>query len=165
MILVDVRLIKDTYVYNEFDEVENTYWFDFKQKKFLHNIDTFYYAVKFKQDFTADSKDMKVKDFRRKFEALSREWDNQNAFNSSISFFVPGMPDALNYTPFSYAFFYNVKLECPELFDIFLLRRFRTRLITESLTLVSVLCRSAAICSGCMVLNLLTSGHMSMCRL
>lgn len=62
---------------------------------------------------------MKVKDFRRKFEALSREWDNQNAFNSSISFFVPGMPDALNYTPFSYAFFYNVKLECPELFDIF----------------------------------------------
>lgn len=119
VILVDVRLIKDTYVYNEFDEVENTYWFDFKQKKFLHNIDTFYYAVKFKQDFTADSKDMKVKDFRRKFEALSREWDNQNAFNSSISFFVPGMPDALNYTPFSYAFFYNVKLECPELFDVF----------------------------------------------
>lgn len=119
VILVDVRLIKDTYVYNEFDEVENTYWFDFKQKKFLHNIDTFYYAVKFKQDFTADSKDMKVKDFRRKFEALSREWDNQNAFNSSISFFVPGMSDALNYTPFSYAFFYNVKLECPELFDIF----------------------------------------------
>lgn len=119
VILVDVRLIKDTYVYNEFDEVENTYWFDFKQKKFLHNIDTFYYAVKFKQDFTADSKDMKVKDFRRKFEALSREWDNQNAFNSSVSFFVPGMPDALNYTPFSYAFFYNVKLECPELFDIF----------------------------------------------
>lgn len=119
VILVDVRLIKDTYVYNEFDEVENTYWFDFKQKKFLHNIDTFYYAVKFKQDFTADSKDVKVKDFRRKFEALSREWDNQNAFNSSISFFVPGMPDALNYTPFSYAFFYNVKLECPELFDIF----------------------------------------------
>lgn len=118
VILVDVRLIKDTYVYNEFDEVENTYWFDFKQKKFLHNIDTFYYAVKFKQDFTADSKDMKVKDFRRKFEALSREWDNQNAFNSSVSFFVPGMPDALNYTPFSYAFFYNVKLECPELFDI-----------------------------------------------
>lgn len=32
VILVDVRLIKDTYVYNEFDEVENTYWFDFKQK-------------------------------------------------------------------------------------------------------------------------------------
>ena len=100
--LIDVRLIKDTYVYNEFDDVENTYWFDFKKTKFLHNIDTFYYAVKFKQDFTADSKDMKVKDFRRKFEALSREWDNQNAFNSSVSFFVPGMPDALNYSVFLY---------------------------------------------------------------
>ena len=83
--LIDVRLIKDTYVYNEFDDVENTYWFDFKKTKFLHHIDTFYYAVKFKQDFTADSKDMKVKDFRRKFEALSREWDNQNAFNSSVN--------------------------------------------------------------------------------
>ena len=119
VILVDVRLIKDTYVYNEFDEVENTYWFDFKQKKFLHNIDTFYYAVKFKQDFTADSKDARVKDFRRKFEALSRQWDDQNSFDASVSFFVPGMPDALNYSPFTYAFFYNVKLECPELFDIF----------------------------------------------
>jgi len=119
VILVDVRLIKDTYVYNEFDEVENTYWFDFKQKKFLHNIDTFYYAVKFKQDFTADSKDARVKDFRRKFEALSRQWDDLNSFDASVSFFVPGMPDALNYSPFTYAFFYNVKLECPELFDIF----------------------------------------------
>lgn len=119
VILVDVRLIKDTYVYNEFDEVENTYWFDFKQKKFLHNIDTFYYAVKFKQDFTADSKDARVKDFRRKFEALSRQWDDLNSFDTSVSFFVPGMPDALNYSPFTYAFFYNVKLECPELFDIF----------------------------------------------
>ena len=119
VILVDVRLIKDTYVYNEFDEVENTYWFDFKQKKFLHNIDTFYYAVKFKQDFTADSKDARVKDFRRKFEALSRQWDDLNSFDASVSFFVPGMPDALNYFPFTYAFFYNVKLECPELFDIF----------------------------------------------
>ena len=117
--MVDVRLIKDTYVYNEFDEVENTYWFDFKQKKFLHNIDTFYYAVKFKQDFTADSKDARVKDFRRKFEALSRQWDDLNSFDASVSFFVPGMPDALNYSPFTYAFFYNVKLECPELFDIF----------------------------------------------
>lgn len=119
VILVDVRLIKDTYVYNEFDEVENTYWFDFKQKKFLHNIDTFYYAVKFKQDFTADSKDARVKDFRRKFEALSRQWDDLNSFDASVSFFVPGMPDALNYSPFTYAFFYNVKLGCPELFDIF----------------------------------------------
>ena len=37
--LIDVRLIKDTYVYNEFDDVENTYWFDFKKTKFLHNIE------------------------------------------------------------------------------------------------------------------------------
>ena len=35
--LVDVRVIGKTQIYNEFDEVENDYWFNFKQKKFLHN--------------------------------------------------------------------------------------------------------------------------------
>ena len=66
--MIDKLYIKKSFIYNEFDEVENTYWFDFKQKKFLHNIDTFYYSVKFKNDFTNDSKDLSVKRFRRKFD-------------------------------------------------------------------------------------------------
>lgn len=117
--MIDVRLIKDTYIYNEFDEVENTYWFDFKQKKFLHNIDTFYYSVKFKQDFTADSTDLSVKRFRRKFDAIALEWEKMNDYASGVSFYLPELPGALNYKPFSYAGWYNICLECPELFDIF----------------------------------------------
>ena len=118
--MIDKLYIRNTQIYNEFDEVENNYWFDFKQKKFLHNIDTFYYSVKFKQDFTADSTDLKVKAFRRKFDLISQEWDKLNDYSSGVSFYLPEMPDALNYMPFSYAFFYNICLQCPDLFDIFL---------------------------------------------
>jgi len=40
-------------IYNEFDNENNVYWFDFKQQKFLHNIDTYYYTIL----FTADEED------------------------------------------------------------------------------------------------------------
>ena len=63
--MIDKRVVEKTQVYNDFDDVERDYWFSFKQKKFLHNIDTFYYSVKFKQDFTSDSKDYAVKRFRK----------------------------------------------------------------------------------------------------
>ena len=119
VILIDKLYIKKSFIYNEFDEVENTYWFDFKQKKFLHNIDTFYYSVKFKNDFTNDSKDLSVKRFRRKFDAIGQEWEKLNDYSSGVSFFFDGLPGALNYKPFSYAGWYNICLECPELFDIF----------------------------------------------
>lgn len=117
--LLDLRFLKDTYIFNEFDEVENTYWFDFKKSKFLHNVDTFYYSVKFKNDFTADSKDLAVKRFRRKFDAISQEWEKLNDYGSGVSFYLPELPSTLNYKPFSYAGWYNICLECPELFDIF----------------------------------------------
>lgn len=118
-ILLDLRFLKDTYIYNEFDEVENAYWFDFKKKKFLHNIDTFYYSVKFKQDFTADSKDLNVKRFRRHFEGIASMWEKLNDYSSGISFYLPELPGTLNYKPFTYAGWYNICLECPEYFDIF----------------------------------------------
>lgn len=117
--LLDLRFLKDTYIFNEFDEVENTYWFDFKKSKFLHNVDTFYYSVKFKNDFTADSKDLAVKRFRRKFDAISQEWEKLNDYGSGVPFYLPELPSTLNYKPFSYAGWYNICLECPELFDIF----------------------------------------------
>ena len=118
--MLDTRFLKDTYVFHEFDEVENAYWFDFKKKKFLHNIDTFYYSVKFQQDFTAGSKDPKVKHFRKRFELLGQEWEHLNDYSSGVAFYFDGLPGTLNYKPFRYAGFYNVMLECPELFDIFL---------------------------------------------
>ena len=117
--MLDKLYLKNTYIYNEFDEVENTYWFDFKRLKFLHNVDTFYYSVKFKNDFTNDSKDLSVKRFRRKFDAIGQEWEKLNDYSSGVSFFFDGLPGALNYKPFSYAGWYNICLECPELFDVF----------------------------------------------
>lgn len=117
--MIDRLYLKDTQIYNEFDEVENCYWFDFKQRKFLHNIDTFYYSVKFDQDFTADTKDFSVLRFRRHFENLSHELEKSADYGASLSFYVPGLPNALNYKPFSYAGWYNICLECPDYFDIF----------------------------------------------
>ena len=117
--LLDLRFLKDTYIYNEFDEVENAYWFDFKKTKFLHNIDTFYYSVKFKQDFTADSKDLSVKRFRRHFESIAATWEKLNDYDSGVSFYLPELPGTLNYKPFTFAGYYNICLECPEYFDIF----------------------------------------------
>lgn len=117
--MIDRLYLKDTQIYNEFDEVENCYWFDFKKLKFLHNIDTFYYSVKFEQDFTADTKDFSVLRFRRHFENLSHELEKSADYGASLSFYVPGLPNALNYKPFSYAGWYNICLECPDYFDIF----------------------------------------------
>ena len=117
--LVDVRVIGKTQIYNEFDEVENDYWFNFKQKKFLHNIDTFYYSVKFKQDFTADSSDISVKRFRKYFNHLSDQLEKSNDYGATITVMLPGLPSALNFKPFSFAGWYNICLECPDYFDIF----------------------------------------------
>ena len=94
------KWVKNTQIYNDFDEVEQTYWFDFKQRKFLHNIDTFYYSVKFAEDFTADSCDSNVKFFREFFYDLELQLDASNNWGDGISFFVDGLPGNLNYTPF-----------------------------------------------------------------
>ena len=65
----------DIFIQKEFSEEENHYWFDFKQKKFLHNVDTFYYSVKFKNDFTYDTKDKNVRILRKFFENAYRSME------------------------------------------------------------------------------------------
>ena len=57
--------LNSTKIYQELDDKNREYWFDFKQKKFLHNIDTFYYSVKLVEDFTNDSSDDSVLRFRK----------------------------------------------------------------------------------------------------
>ena len=41
--MVTEREYSGASVFLEMDEKDRNFWFDFKQKKFLHNIDTFYY--------------------------------------------------------------------------------------------------------------------------
>lgn len=117
--LIDVRFVGKTQIYKEFDEVENSYWFDFKQKKFLHNIDTFYYSVKFDQDFTFDSVDPVVKRFRKYFENLYKQLEESNVYGGCVTFYIPGLDSQLNLKPFNYAGWFNICLECPDYFDIF----------------------------------------------
>lgn len=117
--MLDKRVLSGTRIYTEFDEVDASYWFDFKKSKFLHNIDTFYFSVKFDNDFTSDSKDSHVLRFRRYFESRYTEMKSENLFTSCASCSFPGTSKNLNLKPFKYSMFYTICLECPEYFDIF----------------------------------------------
>lgn len=66
--MVAKREIEKTQVYQDLDQEQIEYWFDFKKSKFLHNIDTFYYSVKLNEDFTDDTNDAAVLEFRKFFE-------------------------------------------------------------------------------------------------
>ena len=46
-----------TLIENEFNTEQKNNWFLRKEKKFLHNIDTFYYSVSFCNDFLKDTED------------------------------------------------------------------------------------------------------------
>lgn len=102
---------------NELDDEQLTYWLDYKRLKFLHNIDTFYYSVKFKNDFRYESKDNDVqklrKFFKLKYDALQRQ-------DETDDFFIPQLGKYLILKPVTFSRFYNVCLSYPEYFDIFL---------------------------------------------
>lgn len=58
--MVDKRFLDKSMIYNELSPAEQEKWFEFTKNKFLHNIDTFYYSVKFKQDFRLKTQDNNV---------------------------------------------------------------------------------------------------------
>ena len=62
---------KMSFIEHEFDNQQNHNWFFRKEKKFLHNIDTFYYSVSFVNDFMKDSADPYVKKFRIDMQKLA----------------------------------------------------------------------------------------------
>lgn len=111
------REISQTQISNDLDDQMRNYWFDFRQKKFLHNIDTFYYSVKLQEDFTDDSTDSAVLFFRRYFEQ-KKSLFNRN-YGDSIPLEFDGC-DVLNLRPCTFAGFFSICLECPEWFDIFI---------------------------------------------
>lgn len=118
--MVPEREFSRSLIYQEMkDNPENTeYWFDFKQKKFLHNIDTFYYSVKLVEDFTDGSDDVNVQRFRKYFEKkykllesdVSKDFVPVDLFRGEI----------LNLKKFSFAHMYTICMEYPEWFDIFI---------------------------------------------
>lgn len=105
-------------IFREMGESDANYWFDFKQKKFLHNIDTFYYSVKFYNDFTVQSEDSHVKYFREFFEKKKQLLVSRiDAEFLSLNF---GEGIHLNLRLCSFAGMYNICLEFPEWFDVFI---------------------------------------------
>lgn len=104
-------------VFQEMDTEDRNYWFDFKQRKFLHNIDTFYYSVKFVEDFTADSTDSQVLQFREFFKRKYALLD-ANLQVDFIQIDIGGTP--LNLCKCSFAYMYTICLDYPDWFTIFI---------------------------------------------
>ena len=106
-------------LYEELDDGKCSELFELKQKKFLHNIDTFYYSVKLANDFTKDSKDAACLAVREYF---SDSANIRNNYEYCVPFTIPNNEIPLNLRPFRFAGYYDIDLECPEFFDIFIAR-------------------------------------------
>lgn len=106
-----------TLIENEFSKSDNQNWFYKREKKFLHNIDTFYYSVSYNNDFSKDTEDSHVKKFRRDFEKLA----STEAIDICVPWTLPGLEDIqLTYSNRSFAGYYNNCISCAEKFDIFI---------------------------------------------
>lgn len=116
--MIDKRTVDKTIISKELCEQDKIFWFDFSKKKFLQNVDTFYYSVKFLNDFTRDSQDFSVKHFRKFFTYHSESLGD--GFDTCKSLYFPNMQKTLNLKPFSFAGFFTICLECPDWFDIFM---------------------------------------------
>ena len=116
--MIQKREIQHTKIYQEFNEENHKYWFDFKQKKFLHNIDTFYYSVKLMEDFTDDSQDVPVLKLRQYFD--KKKSLLASYYGESLPVYFPGCDCNLNLRAGTFAGFFNICLENPEWFDIFI---------------------------------------------
>lgn len=121
--MVEVRDVSKSKIYEEFDKENLSYWFDFKSKKFLHTIDTFYYSVMFKNDFTSTTQDKNVIKFRKHFEEMRKKMEEDNKDFDSLSFYLLGFDETLQFKRFNFAGYYTICLECPEMFDIFIAPR------------------------------------------
>lgn len=115
--MVDKRSFNSCSLLQEMDGEAVKYWFDFKKKKFMHNVDTFYYSVKFYNDFTQDTADQAVLGLREFFQAKKALLSADASMD-----FLPVRFEGfgLNLRLVSFASMYNICLEYPEWFDLFI---------------------------------------------
>lgn len=57
----------DNALFHELTSEEYENYFSFRRDSFMHNIDTFYYSVKFKNDFRLKTNDINVLKLRKYF--------------------------------------------------------------------------------------------------
>ncbi|MBQ9119671.1 MAG: hypothetical protein IJY09_06400 [Lachnospiraceae bacterium] len=87
-------------------------WFSKKEKKFLHNIDTFYFSIKLEEDFTRNSTDPVVARFRRMIERY------KNTDADFIPFMEVPYSTEVEYVYGCFDSYYNFILHVKEQFDI-----------------------------------------------
>ena len=104
-------------LFNELDKESQNQLFSFKQKKFLHNVDTFYYSVKFKNDFRRESREDNVLRFRRFFDF---KYNQMNSIGETDDFYIKELGKYLVLKNVTFSRFYTICLSYPEYFDIFL---------------------------------------------
>lgn len=112
--MLDDRLINNCLISKEFDSDNMDFWFDFKQKKFLHNIDTFYYSVKFKNSFLKETTDLNVIKFRKFFKKYREECSEFG----SVPFYLLGFDSALDMKNMHFGKYYNLWLTKNDFFDL-----------------------------------------------
>jgi len=115
--MVDFNSNPGCVIYNELSPEEVKHWFNFKQKKNLRTIDTFYYSIKLFNDFTIKSEDMAVKKFRNDLYKKKSELLSYGEGVDSVLFFVPGLGN-INLTKRYIPKFYEYVFEVPDYFDI-----------------------------------------------
>lgn len=113
---MDNRQYYDNKLYREMSPEEQEKWFSYKQKQYLHNIDTFYYSVKFKNDFRLKTRDECVLRLRRYFKLQYDYLQNEDM----VDLYLPNLGKYLVLKPVTFSRFYTTCLSYPEYFDIFL---------------------------------------------
>lgn len=89
------------------------YWYKKTNKKFLHNVDTFYYSVKLYENFTTDSMNPSVLNLRALIDSYHVSSDREDF--TEVNWKKP-----IFYRAGIYADIYRFRLECPDHFDVFI---------------------------------------------
>ena len=84
--MLDKRQYNDNILYHDMPLEDQHEWFGYSRNKFLHNIDTFYYSVKFRNDFRLKSKDPQVEKMRKFFKL---QYTDRTSFFSDSSVHRP----------------------------------------------------------------------------
>lgn len=118
VIMILQEVVSKSLVYQEMSKDDNIFFYDLSFMKFLHNIDTFYYSIKLKNDLTVDSVENSVLKFRKTFDDYKKELNSRNDVDSVTI----NVANKLNYNLLKLTFggFYNICLEKPEEYDVFI---------------------------------------------
>lgn len=110
-----------TLIEEEFSKENTDYWFYRKEKKFLHNIDTFYYSVTFYNNFLNDTSDPNALSLRSWL--IDKKLSSVDGYNDNI-LPVNDLSDiddiVVTYSLKSFAGFYGHCITVPEYYDIFI---------------------------------------------